>query len=221
LKKVAMVQRSLVRLYGFPRMRRVALSLARRTEGGDLRSETVREIFRHYWKVDVGKYTHGSCFTPFMIDPHTTIGRYCSIAGGVRIINHNHPVNFKGTSPLFFNPDMGYCRQWLVDFNPIDVGNDVWIGANAVILPEVGRIGDGAIIGGGSVVHRDVPPFAVVLGNPGRVVKYRFPEPVIARLLDEKWWERDPEDLPGGIASFQRPMSTESPRTPGSGTTPT
>jgi virginiamycin A acetyltransferase len=198
-----MLSRLLVWLYGYRRLRGLVMRVARRTEGGDMRSPTIRAIFSRYWGVDVGMYTHGSWTKPTLIDPHTTIGRYCSIAEGVRILNHNHPLNFKGTSPIFFNPDLGYCDRWLVSFNPTVIGNDVWIGANAVILPEVSRVGDGAVVGAGAVVHRDVPPYAVVLGNPGRVVKYRFPEAVIARLLEERWWEHEPDDLPGGVAGFQ------------------
>jgi acetyltransferase-like isoleucine patch superfamily enzyme len=141
-----------------------------------------------------------------MVDPHTKIGRYSSIAAGVRVVNHNHPLAFKGTSGLFFNPVLGLCDRWLVDHNPLEIGNDVWIGANAVILPEVNRIGDGAVIGAGAVVNRDVPPYAVVLGNPGRVVKYRFSPEVIACLLAEKWWEKDIEDLAERIGEFQVPL---------------
>lgn len=202
-----MASELLVRLYRFRRLQGLVMRVARRAEGGDFRSTTLREIFSRYHGVEVGRFTHGSCFALFMIDPHTKIGRYCSIAAGVRILNHNHPLEFKGTSPIFFNPDLGHCDEWLVTFNPIEIGSDVWIGANAVILPQVSRIGDGAVIGAGAVVNRDVPPYAVVLGNPGRVVKYRFPKEVIAELLEEKWWEKDPDELPGGMKAFQVPLT--------------
>jgi virginiamycin A acetyltransferase len=203
----------LVRLYAFKRLRTVVLKVARRLEGGEFRSATLREIFRRYWGVDIGLYTHGACFEPWAVDQQTTIGRYSSIASGVRILNHNHPIGFKGTSGLFFNPALGLCDDWLTPFNPLTIGNDVWIGANAVVLPEVNSIGDGAVIGAGAVVSRDVPPYAVVLGNPGRVVKYRFSAEVIARLLQEKWWERDLDELAGRIQEFQTPLQ-ESPTPP-------
>jgi len=199
-----MVKRWLVRLYAVPRLRGLVLWLLRRIEGDEFRSVTLREIFAKYWGVQVGLYTHGGCFVPWMVDPQTTIGRYCSIAGGVRIVNHNHPLSFKGTSGLFFNPALGLCDRWLVEHHPLEIGNDVWIGANAVVMPEVSRIGDGAVIGAGAVVGKDVPPYAVVLGNPGRVVKYRFPPEVIARLLEEEWWEKDVDEL--DLAQFQNPM---------------
>lgn len=201
-----MANRLLVRMYGVRRLRGLALRVARRFEGGEFRSTTLREIFKEYWGVEVGLYTHGGCFEPWMIDRETKIGRYSSIARGVWVVNHNHPLSFKGTSGLFFNPALGLCDRWLVDHNPLEIGNDVWIGVNAVIMPEVNRIGDGAVVGAGAVVSRDVPPYAVVLGNPARVVKYRFSEEVIARLLEEKWWEKDPAELAGRIAEFQVPL---------------
>lgn len=196
----------LVRLYAVRRLRALVVRVARRLEGGEFRSATLREIFARYWGVEVGLYTHGCCFEPWAVDRRTRIGRYSSIAHGARIVNANHPLSFKGTSGLFFNPALGLCDRLLVELNPLVVGNDVWIGANAVILPEVNRIGDGAVIGAGAVVNRDVPPYAVVLGNPARVVKYRFPEKVIARLLEEKWWEKDLGELTERIEEFQVPL---------------
>jgi virginiamycin A acetyltransferase len=201
-----MSNRLLVRLYAVKRLRGLVLRVARRLEGGEFRSTTLRGIFARYWGVEVGLYTHGGCFEPWMVDAETKIGRYCSIAHGVRIVNHNHPLSFKGTSGLFFNPELGLCDRWLVEHNPLEIGNDVWIGVNVVILPEVSRIGDGAVIGAGAVVNRDVPPYAVVLGNPARVVKYRFSEEVIARLLEEKWWEKDLAELSDRIEMFQVPL---------------
>jgi virginiamycin A acetyltransferase len=201
-----MSSRLLVRLYARKRLRVLVLRVARRLEGGEFCSTTLREIFARYWGVEVGLYTHGGCFQPGMIDFMTKIGRYSSIAHGVRVVNANHPLAFKGTSGLFFNPELGLCDRLLVDHNPLEIGNDVWIGANAVILPEVNRIGDGAVIGAGAVVNRDVPPYAVVLGNPARVVKYRFSEEVIARLLEEKWWDKDLDELTGRKGEFQVPL---------------
>ena len=201
-----MSNRLLVKMYGVTRLRGVVLRLARRLEGGEFRSTTLREIFARYWGVEIGLYTHGGCFEPWMVDAQTKIGRYSSIASGVRVVNHNHPLSFKGTSGLFFNPALGLCDEWLVEHNPLEIGNDVWIGTNAVIMPEVDRIGDGAVIGAGAVVSRDVPPYAVVLGNPARVVKYRFSDGVIARLLQEKWWEKDLDQLVGRRHEFQVPL---------------
>jgi len=203
-----MSNRLLIRLYGVKslRLRKLVLRAARRLEGGEFRSTTLREIFAKYMGVEVGLYTNGGCFELWTVDPKTKIGRYSTIASGVRIMNHNHPISFKGISPVFFSPALGLCDRLLVDFNPLEIGNDVWIGVNAVIMPEVSRIGDGAVVGAGAVVNRDVPPYAVVLGNPARVVKYRFSEEVIASLLEEKWWEKDLDELADRIGEFQLPL---------------
>jgi acetyltransferase-like isoleucine patch superfamily enzyme len=77
------------------------------------------------------------------------------------------------------------------------------IGANAVILPEVSRVGHGAVIGAGAVVSRDVPDYGVVLGNPARLVKKRFSDEAIAVLLEEKWWDKDLEQLAKRLPEFQ------------------
>jgi virginiamycin A acetyltransferase len=212
----------IVRLYAIGRLRGLLLWVLRRLDGEivgvrprdglritgsyDHHSVTLREIFAKYWGVDVGMYTNGGCFVPWMVDEHTTIGRYSSIAAGVRIVNRNHSLSSKSSSGLFFNPAHHLSDRWLVDSNPLEVGSDVWIGANAVILPEVNRIGHGAVIGAGAVVSRDVPPYAVVLGNPARVVKYRFSPEVIEQLLAEEWWEKDIEEIADRIGEFQVPL---------------
>lgn len=201
-----LITRLLVRLYAVNRLRGLVLWLLRRLEGPELTSPTIRVIFARYFKVEIGMYAHGEFFEPFAVDEQTTVGRYCSMAKGARILNHNHPVGSKSTSGIFFNPHFGLCDHSLVDFNPLTIGNDVWIGANAVIMPEVNSIGDGAIIGAGAVVSREVPPYAVVLGNPARVVKYRFDQAVIADLLEEQWWQADLDELRQRREEFQGPL---------------
>jgi hypothetical protein len=74
------------------------------------------------------------------------------------------------------------------------IGNDVWIATDAKIKPGI-TIGDGAVIAAGAIVNKDVPPYAIVGGNPGRVIKMRFPEDLAARLLASKWWEYSPRIL--------------------------
>lgn len=200
--------RVLVRLYAVNRLRGLVVWLLRRLEGPELTAPSIRVIFSRYFRVEIGCYAHGEFFQPYAVDEYTTIGRYCSMARGARILNHNHPVGSKSTSGIFFNPHFGLCDHSLVEFNPLVVGNDVWIGANAVVMPEVNSIGDGAVIGAGAVVVRDVPPYAVVLGNPGRIVKYRFSEDVIERLLEERWWDHDLEELRGRLPEFQGPLAS-------------
>lgn len=126
-------------------------------EGGELYSKTVRKIFKNYYNVDIGMYTYGGCFIPDRIGPYTKIGRYCSISYSSSVRNRNHPLAHKSTHPFFFNPKSGYCRNEIINYIPLEIGNDVWVGENSVILPNVKFIGDGAVIGAHAVVTKDVP----------------------------------------------------------------
>ena len=174
-------------------------------EGGEFFSSTLRKIYKKHFGVTVGKYSHGGCFVPRAYDRFTTIGRYCSIAVTSSGMNRNHPMEFKSMHAFFFNPVLGLAKKDLIEFIPLNIGNDVWIGHNAIIMPNVTHISDGAVIGAGAVVNKNVPPYAVVVGNPGRVVRYRFSENRIQELLEEKWWEKELKDLQEGIQEFQIP----------------
>jgi acetyltransferase-like isoleucine patch superfamily enzyme len=156
-------------------------------------SVTIREVFAHHHGVRVGLYTYGACFEYGAVDPATTIGRYCSIASGLRICNRDHPMGYKSMHPFFFNARYGFVAKDRVSYVPLEVGNDVWIGHNVIILPKVRRIGDGAVIGAGAVVTHDVPAYAVVAGNPARIIRYRFPPDMVEALAAERWWDRDIE----------------------------
>lgn len=188
------------------RFRKMILSLVNRLDGGEYYSTTLRKIFSHYHKVDVGMYSRGGCFIPNKVQPYTTIGRYTGIGLTARIWNRNHPPNFKSTHAFFYNPGLGYCDREIVDFIPTVVGNDVWVGDNAIILPRVRSIGDGAIVGAGAVVTRDVPPYAIVAGNPARIVKYRFSPETIETLLKSRWWDKEIWELKDEIESFRKPL---------------
>ncbi len=120
---------------------------------------------------------------------HVLIGNYCSIA--IRVIfevGMNHDYSYATTYPVGdFEKKDGINRFYAANKNQIIIGNDVWIGCDVIILGGV-RIGNGAVIGAGAVVAKDVPPYAVVVGNQARVIKYRFNEEVIRRLQNIKWW---------------------------------
>lgn len=188
--------RVLVRVYALRRrsVRRLVVRLCLALEGGEMRSKTLREIFRRFHDVDVGMYTHGGCFEVYSFGPKTMIGRYSSIARGAFAATLDHPMGRKSMHGYFFNPRLGLVSEEL-SYSPLRIGNDVWMGYNSIIHSSVNEIGDGAVIGAGAVVFKDVPPYAVVVGNPGRVVRYRFDEETIMRLLAERWWEKDLEEL--------------------------
>jgi len=169
-------------------------------------SEKLRSIFKDYHNIEIGLYSYGGCFDPERIAAFTKIGRYCSFATGVCVLGQNHPVTFKSTHPFFFNPLFKYVDKHLNRVNSLTVGNDVWVGRNAIITPSVSNIGDGAVIGAGAVVTKNVPDFAIVAGNPAKLIRYRFSEEVIDKLKEDKWWDRAIEELSDDLEKFVKPF---------------
>lgn len=207
LKREIMISELLFRLYGIndKRIKNFVLRFVKRVEGGELYSSTLRRIFRNYHKVEVGMYSIGGCFTPGMVDKFTKIGRYCSIAQPISIRNRNHPMELKSMHAFFFNPKLKISEKDFIEYNPLTIGNDVWLGQYSIITPSVKEIGHGAVVGAGAVVNKNIPPYAVVVGNPGRVVRYRFSKEVIDQLLASKWWEKSIDDIKLNLAEFQTP----------------
>jgi virginiamycin A acetyltransferase len=181
------------------------LRILLKLDGGEPFSELLRDIFKKYHGIDIGMYTIGGCFKPGNVAAGTTIGRYCSLARNIIILNRNHPMDFKSTHAFFYNPVLKLCDKYVIENSTLKVGNDVWIGEYAVILAHVTEIGDGAVIGAGAIVNKNVPPYSIVVGNPARVVRYRFSKDVIDELLASKWWEKDINELKPHLNEFQQP----------------
>lgn len=169
-------------------------------------SKTVRRIFSAYHKLDIGMYSHGGCFIRRAFPPGTRIGRYSSIAVSATAQSENHPMNLKSSHAFFFNPALGFSQGDIVPHTHLTIGNDVWMGTNAILLPSCGKVGDGAVIGAGAVVNKDIPPYAVVVGNPARVVRFRFAKEIIEELLESRWWEKSIEELRPEFENFQVPI---------------
>lgn len=150
------------------------------------------------------------------VGPHSwlvaaSVGKFCSVAPNCKIGLAAHSVNFLSTSPIFTEAKNGTGHSWTKKnfFNPslpVSVGNDVWIGERALILGGV-NVGNGAVIGAGAVVTKDVPAYAVVAGVPARLIRYRFPAEKIAALEKERWWELPESVLRERIADFQQEIS--------------
>jgi virginiamycin A acetyltransferase len=206
-----LLSKFLYSLYGIKNrcLRRIVLVLIKRFENGEMYSETLRDIFLKYHHIEIGKYSYGGCFNTDNIRAFTKIGRYCSFAENVYIYNANHPHKFKSTHPFFYDPSFSYVESEQINRRCIEIGNDVWIGQNAIILPSVTNIGDGAVIGAGTIVTKNVPDYAVVVGNPGKVIKYRFSEQMIRKLKDEQWWNRDIKELQKSLGEFLNPLEKE------------
>lgn len=191
-------------------VRKLLLPFVTTLEGGIFFSETWREVARRYYGVIIGAYTYGPDLKPWSFPPGTVVGRYCSIAEGVLVLRRNHPVDFPSQHPFFFNKRCGVLdedRIPSVSANPLVIGNDVWIGSRVIILPGCKRIGDGAIVGAGSLVTRDIPPFAIVGGVPARLIRSRFEPPIQRIVAASRWWERSLEELIAHLDLFTKPLS--------------
>ena len=145
------------------------------------------------------------------------IGNFCSIADNVNTCNGQHPTTgFVTTFPSFYyntSSQIGYSFHQgspLYDTSrrpegekkyEIVVGSDVWIGSHALLMPGI-RIGDGAVIAAGSVVTKDVLPFSIVGGVPAKVIKMRFTDAQIDKLLKIKWWNKPLKDIKQNYRSF-------------------
>ncbi|MGQ3676161.1 type B chloramphenicol O-acetyltransferase [Xanthobacter sp. TB0139] len=122
------------------------------------------------------------------------VGSFCSIGSGAAFImagNQGHRTDWISTFPFFWMPEVAAFEGAQNGFQPAGdtvIGNDVWIGSEAIIMPGV-RIGDGAVIGTRALVTRDVEPYAIVGGNPARLIRRRFDDARIQLLLEMKWWE--------------------------------
>ena len=136
------------------------------------------------------------------------VGRYCSISRGLTFIDSFHPTDRLTTSALMFRPANRLfqpavtpaLRDYAKEFSTVgeapypSIGHDVWIGGGVTLGMGI-RVGHGAIIAANSTVTKDVPAYAVVAGNPARVVKMRFGDEMVARLLASSWWDYDPKQV--------------------------
>ncbi len=153
--------------------------------------------------VTTGKYfgMNESCFIA-----RATAGAFCAIGARTSINPFNHPIDWLSTNEFQYHPK---SFDWVDEYNQIErlertpdmfkhvtIGNDVWTGHNVNVMAGV-NVGDGAIIAAGSIVTKDVPPYAIVAGVPASVKRYRFPEKTVERLLRVKWWDLELSQLSG------------------------
>mgnify|MGYP006137532523 FL=1 len=130
---------------------------------------------------------------------NANIGAFSSIGSRVKIGGFGKHMFGMSTHPAFYDktpPTKSFYKKIpaFMPYKQVILGNDVWVGDRCIILDGV-KVGDGAIIGAGATVAKDVPPYAIVVGNPMRIIRYRFSDAEIAYLLKEKWWERSTNDL--------------------------
>lgn len=126
------------------------------------------------------------------------IGAFCSIADGVVIGGAQHPIEWGSTSPVFYNGRDSVTKKFSEFDRPLNpktkIGNDVWIGERAIIKGGV-SIGDGAVVGMGSIVTHDIPPYCIAVGNPAKIIKKRYGENTIELYMQKKWWDRSDDEI--------------------------
>lgn len=136
-----------------------------------------------------------------------TIGKFCSIGPCCKMGKGRHPSSmFVSTHPIFFSifnqSQISFAdKNYFDEYKSIVIGNDVWIGSNVIIADGI-KIGDGVIVATSSVVTKDVPPYAIVGGVPAKIIKYRFSENEVERLLQLKWWDMDKDYLQSNFQKF-------------------
>ncbi|AZO33208.1 MAG: CatB-related O-acetyltransferase [Mesorhizobium sp.] len=163
--------------------------------------------------VTVGRHTYGVTWRKVLFpakEAPLRVGAFCSVAGRVLFICSGHHPTASATTFPIYSRLLKQPEPIAEDSKPagITVGNDVWIGNGAMILPGV-EIGDGAVVGAGAVVTKNVPPYAIVGGSPARLIRYRFSQDVISKLLAIQWWrwddgkvKREADLLTGPIEAF-------------------
>jgi len=165
-------------------------------EGGEKESLSLRQYFKDMYKVNVGLYTYGSCFSPaFNTGGTVNIGRYCSFGTDVHYFGADHPIEHAVMSAYFYNKNFSGLDVKDVERHNLTVGNDVWFGHGSTIVATCHSIGNGSVIAAGAVVTKDVPAYAVVGGVPAKVIKYRFDDITRDKLEKSRWWELSPEEL--------------------------
>lgn len=165
-------------------------------QGGYKTSELAREKALKKNNCKIGMYTYGSCFDEgFNVGGQVKIGRYSSFGPNVHYFGANHPYNWASMSPYFYQKSWGGERVSDIERNELKVGNDCWIGYGVIITSSCHEIGNGAVIGAGSIVTKDVEPYTIVAGNPARILKWRFDKTTIALLEKSQWYNLTPEEL--------------------------
>lgn len=183
------------------KVKRLSDNIIIKMEGGYQTSLHARKIAKKN-NVEVGLYSYGGCFQEaFNTGGSVSIGKYTSIGPNVKYFGANHPMNYVSMTPYLYSKEWvskiisgGGDVQDIKRFH-LDIGHDCWIGYGTIITCGCKKIGNGAVIGAGSVVTKDIMPYSIVVGNPAHVIKYRFDKEIIDLLEESRWYQLTPQEL--------------------------
>lgn len=137
------------------------------------------------------------------------IGKYCSISWDVTIGALEHPLHAISVHAFPYRKQFGLCEKDIqIPHKRVSIGNDVWVGCGSIIMPGI-TIGDGAVIGAGSVVTHDVEPYEIVAGCPARHLSWRFSAETIKKLEELRWWDFDDDVIKNCIDVFSPQVDLE------------
>ena len=175
-------------------MKKLSEIVLSRLCSNEFESSFLRKYYASKFGIQVGLYSYG-CFDTSRIPRGTKIGRYCSFAKTASFFPRNHGISYLSTHPYFYNSALGVIPSDTIQNTQFVVEDDVWIGHNATITSKASKIGRGSIVAANSVVTKSVPPYAIVAGNPAKVIRFRFSDEVIEKVEDTRWWEMSKEEL--------------------------
>ena len=166
-------------------VKRICIKQICQLEGGEAYSKTARKLFEEAYGLHIGYGTYGGIWTNGSLRYRDfCIGNYCSIAQN---ICKTHGAD----------EEISYSH-------PLTIGNDVWIGQNVIILPSCHNIGNGAVIGAGAIVTKDIEPYSINVGNPARAIRKRFSDNIIEKLEKSQWWNMELAELKQNISHLEQ-----------------
>ena len=174
-------------------------------DGGYYYSSIIRDLYIELHGLHIGYGTYGGCWNnASMWWNNIRIGNYCSFAGQVSLFPCDHPLNLFTTHPITYDTySSGATEQRSFTDQPsLNIGHGVWFGNNSIVLSGCKSIGNGAVIGAGSVVTHDIPPYAIVVGNPARILRYRLNKEQIEKVEKTQWWLLDKDELNNRMNDF-------------------